>query len=94
MRYVESSSLDLLQELSEVVVVKGKGSDQQSVQDHSARPNVSPSTVVTFTLEQQTEKCSNESFVSVHIIALKLYLDQAYHLDIFPANKLVDLPEY
>ena len=50
---VEHASLDLLQELPQVVVVEGKGPDEEGVQDDAAGPHVGPGAVVTFSLQRK-----------------------------------------
>lgn len=50
-RDVKNSPFDLLKKLPEVVIVKGQRAYQQSVEYHSARPDVCFSTIVFFTLQ-------------------------------------------
>ena len=55
MRDVERSSLHLLQQLAEVVVIKRQSADQQRVQDDAARPDVRPPAVILLTLTKQRD---------------------------------------
>ena len=48
--YMKVAPLDFFQELSEIVVIKRKGSNQQGVQNHAARPDICPSAIVLFPL--------------------------------------------
>jgi hypothetical protein len=47
---MEDPSLDLLEQLAQVVVVEGQRADEKRVQDHPARPHVCPPPVVLFAL--------------------------------------------
>ena len=49
---VEGSPFDLLQELSQIIVVEWKGTNQESVQDHATGPNVGPPAVIPLALNK------------------------------------------
>ena len=51
MGYMKVASLDFFQQLSQIVIVKGKSSDQESVEDHTAWPDICPSAIIFFTLQ-------------------------------------------
>ena len=44
--YVKVAPLDFFQELSKIVIVERKGSNQQGIQNHTARPHICPSAIV------------------------------------------------
>ena len=51
--YVKVAPLDFFQELSEIVIVERKGSNQQGIQNHTARPHICPSAIVLLPLEKK-----------------------------------------
>ena len=50
--YVKVAPLDFFQELSKIVIVERKGSNQQGIQNHTARPNICPSAIVLLPLKK------------------------------------------
>ena len=51
-RNVEDAALNLLQKLSQIVVVKREGADEQGVEDHSAGPDIRLLPIVLLTLSK------------------------------------------
>ena len=50
--YVKVAPLDFFQELSKIVIVERKGSNQQGIQNHTARPHICPSAIVLLPLKK------------------------------------------
>ena len=51
--YVKVAPLDFFQELSKIVIVERKGSNQQGIQNHTARPHICPSAIVLLPLKKK-----------------------------------------
>ena len=73
--YVKVAPLDFFQELSKIVIVERKGSNQQGIQNHTARPHICPSAIVLLPLEQSwlnNESCKHSKII-VYICRYVLY---------------------
>ena len=53
--YVKVAPFDFFQKLPEIVIVERKGSNQQGIQNHTARPHICPSAIVLLPLEKKVD---------------------------------------